>query len=165
MELKYCPQCGKRLCVKKENGSNRLFCKNCNKFLYENPVPVVAGIVLDKNKRILLIKRGIEPNIGSWALPSGFMEIDESPDESIIREMKEETNLVCRIRKLLGTFKQKGFRYKNIIVLAYLLDVVKGIPEAGDDATALRFFDVQNLPEIPFTSHRKIIRTLFSKKG
>lgn len=164
MELRYCPQCGTKLLIKEEDDRERLFCPRCKKFVYENPVPVVAGAILDKEKRVLLIKRGIEPCIGSWALPSGFMEMDESPEESIIREMKEETNLDCRVSKLLGLYRQRGWRYSSVIVLAYILDAVAGKAKAGDDAVELRYFHYQDTPEIPFKSHRDIIRDIFFEK-
>ena len=161
MKLLYCPKCGGKLFTKKEDDKERLFCQRCKEFIYENPVPVVAAVILDKEKRILLVKRGEEPCTGRWALPSGFIEIDEIPEESVIREMREEVNLNCRIRSLLGLYQQRGWRYKSVIVLAYILDVIKGNAKAGDDAVDLRYFDYQNLPEIPFKSHREIIEDIF----
>ncbi len=164
MKLRYCPQCGEELVPKKEGDSKRLFCRGCNEFIYENPVPVVAGVILDKEKRILLIKRGVEPCKGRWTLPTGFLEIDEKPEETILREIKEETNLDCRIRSLVGLYQQRGWRYKSVIVLAYILDVLKGEAKAGDDAVDIRYFDYKDLPEIPFKSHREIIKDIFQGK-
>ncbi len=161
MKLNYCPECGNHLEVKKENNREQLFCSACDKFVYQNPVPVVAGLIQNQKKEILLIKRGIEPCRGSWALPSGFMELDETPQQCVLREIKEETNLDCKIVHLLGVYQQKGWRYKSIIVIAYILEPIGGKPEACDDADELQYIPYKSLPQIPFKSHRKIIRDYF----
>ena len=161
MKLLHCSQCGKKLITKTENERERLFCQNCQEFIYKNPIPVVAGVILEQGNRILLIKRGMEPCINKWALPSGFIEINESPKECIIREIKEETNLNCRIKYLFGVYQQKGWRYESVIVLAYLLDIITGEAKAGDDAIDVCYFDYKKLPDIPFKSHKEIINDIF----
>jgi 8-oxo-dGTP diphosphatase len=161
MEPVHCPQCGSELIPRKENGYNRQFCPRCISFVYENPVPVVAGIILDVENRILLIKRGVDPCIGKWTLPTGFIEIGEHPDVCILREVKEETNLECNIKKLFGVYQQKGWKYRSVIVLAYLLDNLSGEAKAGDDAVDVRYYEYETLPDIPFESHRHIVRDVF----
>ncbi len=161
MKPLHCLHCGSELIPRKENGCDRQFCPSCNAFVYENPVPVVAGIILDTASRVLLVKRGVEPCIGKWTLPSGFIEIGEHPDECILREVKEETNLECKIRKLLGVHQQKGWKYRSVIVLAYLLDIISGEPKAGDDAVDIGYYEYEALPDIPFSSHRNIVHDLF----
>ena len=165
MKLLFCPQCGEKLVSQKENETVRLYCKTCNEFIYENPVPVVAGIILDRENKILLIKRGVKPCIGKWTLPTGFIEVNETSEKCIVREIKEETNLDCRIKELLGVYQQKGWRYKSVIVLAYVLDVIKGEAKAGDDAIDICYFNFIDLPKIPFKSHREIIRDIYKGKS
>ncbi len=165
MELRYCPECGSKLIPRTENSCERLFCSQCNVFVYENPVPVVAAAILDERKRILLVKRGIEPCIGSWTLPSGFIEMGEHPDACVLREVKEETNLSCTIKRIIGLYHQKGWRYRSVIVLGYLLDAIDGVPQAGDDAVDIGYYAFGQLPEIPFASHRDIIDDLFKNQG
>jgi 8-oxo-dGTP diphosphatase len=161
MKPVHCPCCGATLVPAEEDGHDRQFCASCKEFIYENPVPVVAGVILDREKRVLLVKRGVEPCIGTWTLPGGFIEIGEHPDDCILREIKEETDLDCRIRHLLGVYQQKGWKYRSVIVLAYLLDVVSGEPRAGDDAVDIRHYEYSHLPDIPFSSHREILADLF----
>lgn len=165
MELLHCPQCGTKLIPRTENGYERLFCPRCKVFVYENPVPVVAGAILDEKERILLVKRGVEPCIGSWTLPSGFIEMGEHPDACVLREVKEETNLSCRIQRIIGLYHQKGWRYRSVIVLGYLLDRTGGAPQAGDDAVDVSYYPYEKLPAIPFASHRNIIDDLFQKRS
>jgi 8-oxo-dGTP diphosphatase len=164
MEYNYCPICGSKLITKNENGAKRHFCKVCNRFIYKNPVPVVAGVIPDSENRILLIQRGIEPCKGSWALPSGFIETNETPQECIVREMKEETGLDTQIKEVLGIYQQQGWRYSSIITIAFILNIEGGKPKAGDDADNLSFFSSNKIPEIPFSSHRKILKDYFNAK-
>jgi 8-oxo-dGTP diphosphatase len=146
-----------------ENGYERQFCQSCSTFVYENPVPVVAGVILDPEHRLLLIKRGVEPCIGKWTLPTGFIEIGEHPDTCILREVKEETNLDCTIKRFFGVYQQKGWKYRSVVVLAYLLDPGSGEPRAGDDAVDIRYYEYVALPDIPFASHQNIVHDLFGR--
>lgn len=162
MEPVHCPQCGSTLISRRENGYDRQFCQQCDLFIYENPVPVVAGIILDEENRILLVKRGVQPCIGKWTLPTGFIEIGEHPDDCVLREVEEETSLECRIIRLFGIYQQEGWKYRSVIVIAYLLETVNGEPKAGDDAVDIRYYAHETLPDIPFASHRNIVSDLFA---
>jgi 8-oxo-dGTP diphosphatase len=163
VKLNNCPQCGSELVGKKEGEYERAYCEECGEFVYVNPVPVVAGVIQDESERVLLVKRGIEPCINRWSLPSGFIEINETPEEGVLREIKEETNLTCAIKRLQGVYQQRGWKYESIIVISYVLEVVSGRPRAGDDAIAVDFFGYDSLPEIPFASHREIIQSIFNE--
>lgn len=122
-----------------------------------NPVPVVAGVVFNEKNDVLLIKRGIPPRKGMWALPSGFMDMGETPKEAVLREFTEETGLKVKILKLLDVFPEKSLRYKEVLVIGYLLWITGGTLKAGDDAAKANFFSYKRLPYIPFSSHRQLI--------
>jgi 8-oxo-dGTP diphosphatase len=66
-----------------------------------NPLPCVAAVLV-RDGRVLLVKHKIEPGYGEWGLPAGFMEWGESPEESLQREVLEETGLKCYSPKLLS---------------------------------------------------------------
>ncbi len=74
-------------------GRARVRCSACNFVLYENPAAASAGLVLDEHGRVLLVRRAIEPFRGQWALPAGYQEIDEPPDETAVREVLEESGI------------------------------------------------------------------------
>ncbi|MGB9561477.1 MAG: NUDIX domain-containing protein, partial [bacterium] len=90
---KHCPYCGGALGVKNLDDRERKVCLICGRLIYENPVPAVAVVVFDDCKRVLLVRRGVEPGKGKWSLPGGFIELDETPYETARRELFEETML------------------------------------------------------------------------
>ena len=156
-EFKYCPFCGDVLTAGDIEGRSRLFCRKCAWVNYINPLPVISCLVSDPDGRILLIKRGIEPSKGAWALPGGFFEQEESPEDAGKRELKEETGID-------GTpIRQVGITTHLSPVYGYLLMIgIEYKPEhynvvAGDDAEEAGFYQLDSLPDIPFESHRRLI--------
>ena len=162
--LKYCPQCKYPLRKISINKRKRLVCIKCGWINYENPLPAVVAVI-KRNNKVLLIKRGIEPHKGRWSLPSGFIEIEETPQAACLRELKEETNLEGKISRLIGVYGQRNKMYKNILVVAYEVEIKKRKElAAGDDAQEARFFSIKKLPHIPFSSHRQIIEKVNAEK-
>ncbi len=152
-----CPYCGGSLTVKYIDDQRRLVCAKCGKILYMNPVPVVAAVVIRKN-RILLAKRKNLPNIGDWNLPAGFLELNEQPEEGALRELKEETGLRGENPILCCAVTQKSRRYGSVVVLGFIIPRIEGTIIPGDDASDAKFFDLNSIPYIPFSSHREIIK-------
>lgn len=155
--FKYCPQCSSELKLKEEEGRKRLFCPSCHRVYYKNPLPSAAAFVRNKKNEILLVKRGVEPGRGKWALPSGFIEIDETPELACLRELKEETGLDGEIIRLIGVFSQRSLVYKNVLIIGYEV-ATRGNLSPGSDTQKAEFFPLNRLPEIAFSSHRKIIK-------
>ena len=155
--FKYCPCCGTRIKLREEEGRRRLFCPACHWVNYENPLPSSAALVRNKKGEILLVKRGVEPGRGKWALPSGFIEIEETPEEACLRELEEETGLEGKILKLIGVYSQKSELYKNVLIIGYEVEA-HGQPRPGSDSTKAQFFSVDKLPPVAFSSHKQIIR-------
>lgn len=163
MKLKYCPLCRHKLKKVNLDGFSRLKCLSCGWVNYENPYPCVAAVVR-RSKKILLVQRGVPPYKGKWSLPTGFMEIEETPDGACLRELKEETNLNGKILHLIGVYTQKSKMYKNVLLVAYKVKAESKDPAPGDDTTNAKFFSLTNLPEIPFESHIKIIKDSIRNK-
>lgn len=153
---KRCLNCGAELGPIRIEGKERLACPSCGWVNYENPLPCAAAFVRNEKGEVLLVKRGVEPGIGKWALPSGFMEIDETAEATCLRELSEETGLSGEIVRLVGVYSQISIRYKNVLIIAYEVKG-KGTLAAGSDSLGAEFFSVDNLPEIAFPSHAKII--------
>jgi 8-oxo-dGTP diphosphatase len=155
---KYCPACGSNLSEKKIHGVVRITCPKCGWINYVNPLPSAVAFVMNDDHEILLVRRGIEPGKGKWALPSGFIEADEIPEETVLRELKEETGIRGRPRELIGVYNERTSYYGNVLLIAYRIVQKGGTLHPGTDATDARFFSLQKLPRIPFKGHRAIIR-------
>ena len=158
---KFCHFCGNRLEIKEIEYRERLFCKKCGVPIYENPIPATCTIVPDKESRLLLVKRNIEPKKGMWCLPGGFMEIGETPEDAALRELKEETGLIGEIDILLGAMANSNPIYNTVLIVGYLVKNCKGEIKAGDDASDIKFFTYDNFPEIAFKSHKYFIEVFF----
>ncbi len=159
MQKKYCHFCGKKLTEKYVEGRNRKYCTKCREPIYENPIPATCTIVADSRNRILLVKRSVEPKIGHWCLPGGFMELDETPEEAALRELKEETGITGKIEMLIGITANTHSMYGTVLISGFLVRTFSGEPVAGDDASDVAYFNMDDMPVVAFQSHRMFIRT------
>jgi 8-oxo-dGTP diphosphatase len=155
--IKFCPLCGTELGLKVVEDRKRAVCSTCGWINYENPLPCAAALVRSSEGGILLVKRGVEPGKGEWALPSGFIEIDETPEKACLRELKEETGLEGRVVRLVGVYSQESSKYKNVLIAGYEVEA-RGIPYPGSDSESVQFFPPDELPQIAFPSHLEMIK-------
>ena len=100
--MNFCSNCGTRVVLKVPEGDllPRHVCENCGTIHYQNP-KIVVGSVPEYEGRILLCKRGIEPRLGHWTIPAGFMENDETLETGAAREALEEARIDVEIGSLL----------------------------------------------------------------
>jgi ADP-ribose pyrophosphatase YjhB (NUDIX family) len=100
--MNFCSNCGNRVALKVPEGDflPRHVCDHCGTIHYLNP-KVVVGSVPEYQGRILLCKRGIEPRLGYWTIPAGFMENDETLEAGAAREAQEEAHIDVEIGSLL----------------------------------------------------------------
>lgn len=135
---------------------------------YEYPHPAVAtdcvifgfdGI----NINVLLIQRGIEPFKGRWALPGGFLKMDESADECARRELEEETSLKNAKMEQFHTFTDVNRDPRErVISIAYYALVRLSEVKAGDDAAKAQWFAQEDIPSLAF-DHEHILRTALNR--
>ncbi|MCX6581789.1 MAG: thiamine phosphate synthase [Candidatus Aminicenantes bacterium] len=157
-EKLFCYFCGSRLTEKQIEGRRRLFCSRCNRPIYENPLPATAAVVFNENREILLVQRNVEPKIGQWCLPGGFVELFEEPEKACLRELTEETGLEGEIDYWAGNALSDSPVYKSVIVMGYGVKNVRGQLKAGDDCDNAVFFKPgADMPPIAFRSHLKIL--------
>lgn len=158
----YCPNCKSRL-VKK--GSN-VSCSECNYYRYFNPVPC-NGLILENIKgEIMLVKRAKEPFKGYLDLTGGFVDIAEGAEESMLRELKEETGIILSIKdiKLFMTtwdkYLYKGM-YEYTLGIIYTAKLKVDVDyKANDDVSEVLFFNKNNIPwdRIAFKSVIRILK-------
>ncbi|MFA7209102.1 MAG: NUDIX hydrolase [Parcubacteria group bacterium] len=133
--------------------SNDEQCPECGRF---NNRGVSIDAVIIKDDRILFIKRGANPFKGFWALPGGYVEWDESTEESVIREVKEELGVAVESIKLIGVYGKPNRHPKQVIDMAYAV-TISGSPKAGDDALGYEWFPLDGLPDELAFDHKIII--------
>lgn len=153
----YCPQCGEPLVTRTVGARERLTCPSCGYVHYRNPVPGV-GILIEMEGGVVLVKRGGQVKPGQWALPSGYIEADESVEEAAIRESREETGLQVELIDLMGVYSFPEGPPTSGIIVFYRARPVGGTLRAGDDALDVRVFAPDELPELPFRTHRQALQ-------
>jgi 8-oxo-dGTP diphosphatase len=155
-DYNYCPRCGSKLGMQERSGRLRPVCPQCGWIYFADPKVAVA-VVVERDDKILLVKRGNDPFRGLWTLPAGFVDAGEDPSEAAVRECLEETGLHIRIVKLLDVIPGQEHPRGAHILIAYRGEIVSGEPVAGDDADELGFFPRQALPPLAFVSTNKLL--------
>lgn len=154
IEFRFCPRCGGTLDKRqiKANEPRRLVCVNCSFIFYQDP-KVVAGTLFTLDGGIVLLRRGVEPALGKWVFPGGYVDRGESVRDAAIRETKEESQLDVRLGALLNVYSYP--RSPNVIVV-YTAEVIGGELSAADECTEARIFTASDLPweELAFESTR-----------
>ena len=157
--MRFCPYCTCSLEEQEAYGRLRLVCPTCGYVHFRSP-KVGVSILIEQEGRVLLVRRAIEPGLGQWSLPSGFIEWDESPEVAAVREVAEETGLEVADARLLDVGHYGGdFRGPGLNI-TYRATVVGGTLRPADDAAEAHFFALQDLPpaeEIAFESHRRLL--------
>lgn len=134
-------------------------------FTYNFPRPAVTtdNLVFREGEQcieVLLIKRKKDPYKGYWALPGGFLEIEETPEEAARRELKEETGLEIDVLKEVGTFGEidRDPRGRTITIAFYtFFHRNQNDPLAQSDAEDVRWVSIKDIPELAF-DHREILQ-------
>ena len=163
--INYCIKCGAKLTLKTDReGKTRPICEKCGWVFYKNPVPASACVVFNEKNQLLLIKRKFEPAAGDWALPSGYVEITQTPYETSIEELLEETGIKGKVITFLNYFTGKSSIYEKVLSFGYLLKQTGGKLSPGDDAEEAIFYNLDNLPPIPFDAHRYFINKALEYK-
>lgn len=131
---------------------------------------LTADCVVVRDGALLLVRRGNDPYKGCWALPGGFMEMDETIEHCAARELQEETGIVVdeKSLRLVGIHSAPGRDPRGrTVTAAYAVAVDSGIQAAaGDDAAEVRWWPLQELPPLAF-DHREIVADameLFSQR-
>ncbi|MGM0621167.1 MAG: NUDIX domain-containing protein [Bacteroidota bacterium] len=139
---------------------------NTYSYKYPRPALTVDAIVYFNDNigtSVLLIERGIEPYKGKWALPGGFVNIDELLETACKRELKEETGLEVKSMEQFKTYDaiNRDPRHRTISVIYSAEIPQKTEVKGGDDAAYAKWFPVNDLPDMAF-DHREILADFFT---
>jgi len=130
------------------------------------PRVTVDAFVRDRRGRLLLVKRGRPPFLGSWALPGGFCEYGETTETCCARETREETGVTIDVGRVLGVYSDPGRdpRWHTVTVL-YEARPVGGTARGSDDAAEARWFGKKELAGLEFAfDHGMIIRRRLARR-
>ena len=140
----------------------------------ERPVVGVGGVIID-NGRALLIRRGSEPLRGEWSIPGGTLDLGESLEEGVRRELLEETGLEVRVLELIEVFDRifpddgalpSGTKQRlrfHFVIVDYLCERIGGEPRAGSDVTDVVFAYEAELPHYRLTeTATRVLRKAFA---
>jgi len=151
--INYCWECGGKAESVFADGRVRKVCTECETILYENPFPTTAALVVNSNDELLLVKRSVRPAKGHWCLPGGFLELGESPEQGVLRELKEETNLDGEVESLIGIQPSLHGFWGDVVVIGFAVSTNGGMAAPGDDAAEVKYFSLSDLPQIAFNTH------------
>jgi 8-oxo-dGTP diphosphatase len=140
----------------------------------ERPVVGIGGVIIDQS-RALLIRRGSEPLLGEWSIPGGTLELGESLQEGVARELLEETGVEVRVLDLIeifdriylqdgsaGTGMKRGPRF-HFVIADYLCERLSGDPRAGSDVTDVAFAHEDELTRFHLTeTATRVVKKAFA---
>jgi 8-oxo-dGTP diphosphatase len=153
-EYRFCPRCGGKLSprVLKEGEPFRLVCGGCGFIFYLDP-KVAACTICMVDGGIVLARRSIEPELGKWVFPGGFVDRGETVPDAAIRETLEEVNLRVGLTGILDAYSFPG---EDVLVVVYAAHVLEGRPEAGQETEAVAAFKPEDIPwdELGFETTR-----------
>ena len=152
-EVRFCPRCGAPATVQFPRS---LRCTRCEYVAFYNPKPVGCAIARDPDGRVWLARRGHEPGLGLWSMPGGFIDLGESVEEAIVREVREELDVGATIGALVGVYSHADDR---VVVIVYEAKV-DGTPRPTEEAPEVRAFAADEIPwdELAFPNDRSALR-------
>jgi NAD+ diphosphatase len=168
----FCPHCGSTCFATVEGEPRARHCSSCGFTYYINPAAAVAALLFDAEGRLLLTRRAHEPAKGTWDLPGGFAEFDESLEIALCRELHEELGLQLP-PDALTYFTSRPNRYPFGGLTVHTLDAVfrAQLPHdvqlaPHDDVDDFRFFPLSqiNLDSIGLESIRSILKQVLALK-
>ncbi len=141
------------------------------KYVYDWPRPMVAADAavfgsFEGKVKLLLVNRKNEPFRGKWALPGGFVNMDEEVEDAVARELEEETGLAGVPLEQIYTFSKCGRDPRGrVFTVTFMGFLTKRRPQvrAGDDAAKASWFDIEKLPKDMAFDHGEVTRFIIRK--
>jgi ADP-ribose pyrophosphatase YjhB (NUDIX family) len=163
--MNFCSNCGSRVVLKvpEDDFLPRHVCDHCGTIHYLNP-KIVVGCVPEYEGRILLCKRGIEPRLGFWTIPAGFMENDETLEQGAAREAREEAQIEVEIGTLLLLANVTHARQIHVFFRARMLNSHFGVTH---ESLEVKLLDERDIPwsELAFPSTEYALRSFVADRA
>jgi ADP-ribose pyrophosphatase YjhB (NUDIX family) len=126
-----------------------------------------VGLYVVKDGKVLLVRRGNEPGRGKWSLPGGRIRFGERSEEAALREMREETGLEVRLRRVVDVVdvfwrSERGELLEHFVIVDFEAEVIGGELRPADDALDARWFSPEELKGLEMTeSTRRFLEKHF----
>ena len=165
--FRYCPVCSNKLqsTTVRKNEPSRLVCKDesCKFVFYLDP-KLVACAIVEKDNKIILLKRAFSPERGKWVMPGGYVDRGEVVEDAAVRETREECKIEIELRDILGIYSYD--RYREVVIV-YLADYKFGELAASDESTDVRLLDPEEIPwdSLAFESTRDALKDYCELRG
>ncbi|WP_428773926.1 NUDIX hydrolase [Vibrio sp.] len=144
-KIHFCSQCGGNevlMQVPSGDTHERPVCQKCGHIVYQNPT-VIAGCIIENEGKFLLGKRAIEPMLGRWSFPAGFMENGETAEQAAVREVLEETGASVEV---LGPYSIFSVPHMNQVYIIFRARFVSFVQPFGDETSEVSFVHKEDLP-------------------
>jgi ADP-ribose pyrophosphatase YjhB (NUDIX family) len=162
--MNFCSHCGEQVIQRIPEGDSRLrfVCEHCHTIHYQNP-NIVAGSLPVWEGKVLLCRRAIEPRLGFWTLPAGFMENGESVEQAARRETVEEACASLRDLQLYTLIDVPHISQVHVFYRAELLSLDFA---AGIESLEVQLFDEADIPwdELAFHTVRRTLECFFADR-
>jgi len=163
--MNYCSSCGATVTQRIPEGDShpRHVCGQCGTIHYINP-KMVVGALAEWQGKILLCRRAIEPRLGMWTLPAGFMEMAETTAEAALRETLEEA---CARVELIELYTLVNVSHIGQVHMLYRARLPEPVFAAGVESLEVALFDEAEIPwdEIAFRSISLTLRQFFEDRA
>ena len=162
---KFCPRCAGGL-IKQPvppEFKHHLACDGCGFIFYLNPKVVGCALPILEN-RVLLLRRNIEPGLGRWTYPGGFVDLGETVMEAAVRETREEVNVEVEITSLLDVY---SYARAPVVIVVYLARVIGGEVRVGVEAQDAAYFEYHQIPwrDLAFPSTGEALQAWGRREG
>lgn len=152
-DASYCQRCGHELAVRESDGQDRPTCPQCGYVVFFDP-KLAAVVLVEMEGKLVMVRRGVEPALGRWAFPSGYVDRGEAVEDAAVREVGEETGLQVEVTDFIGLYSRTG---ATVVLAVYAARVEGGELKAGFDAVEVALMDPDELPPLPFYHDDQIL--------
>ena len=131
---------------------------------HQRIILTAAGAIITREDGKILLQR--RSDNGNWSLVGGLMELDETFEQTALREIREETGLEVKLDYLVGVYHNRHAQWPNgdkahVVCAVYKASIISGEPRADEESLELRFFDPKDLPVLPSQDYQEAVRDYF----
>jgi NADH pyrophosphatase NudC (nudix superfamily) len=164
MKNQYCLKCGTQMTWQLEESRLREVCPACG-YIHYLHLKVAVAAQIELGGQLMLLKRAEDPWKGFWNLPAGYVEVDETLEDAVVREVWEETGFKVRVEELVGNYFYDDDPRGNGLLLVFQAIIVSGDLHINHESAEIKYFSRDSLPEnICGAGHRGATKSWVNQK-